>query len=111
MFIVNCDNKGCMKPQAARLEVSSDEVLCAECGNVIKNITSFTKRQLKSLGQTTKRAKTTQTYSVKCSSCEASGVPKIEKDKITCAACKKELTNLSDHFKILLKTVLNNESK
>lgn len=109
--ILNCDNKGCMKPQAAKLELLSNTVLCAECGGTIKNVTHFTKNTLKTLGQTTKREKTNDAYSVKCGKCEAEGVPSIEKDKLMCKVCKQELTNISAPFKIMLQGVLGNANK
>jgi len=109
--IINCDNKGCMKPQAAKLEILSNTVLCAECGNVIKDVTFFTKNTLKTLGQTTKREKTSEAYSVKCLKCEAEGVPYLEKDKLMCKICKQELTNISASFKIMLQSMLVNANK
>jgi len=110
MFIINCDNKGCMKPQAAQLNVLSDEVICIECGKSITNISSFAKRQLKSMGQTTKNKKSTETYSVKCQACEAIGMPVFKNNQFICKSCQKEITNLSDPFKILLMKVIRNEN-
>lgn len=110
-FIIQCDNRGCLQSQAALLDVESNEVTCAECGNVIKNVTHFAKIQLKSLGQTTKRVKSQQTYSVKCNNCSASGTPVLADNILKCKSCNKELTNLSSTFVTLLKNVLGNEQK
>ncbi len=109
--ILNCDNKGCLKSQAAKLDLLSNAVICVECGGTITNITSFTKNTLKTLGQTTKREKSQDTYSVKCGKCEAEGTPLIEQNKLICKTCKQELTNISAPFKIMLQAVLGNAIK
>ena len=110
-FIIQCDNRGCLQTQAALLDVESNNVICAECGNTITNVTHFAKIQLKSLGQTTKRVKSQQTYSVKCNHCSASGVPTLAEDKLICKSCNKEITGLSSTFVTLLKSVLGNEQQ
>lgn len=109
--IINCDNKGCMKPQAARLNLLDNTVLCDECGGKITNITSFTKNTLKTLGQTTKRVETNDTYAISCAKCEVKGTPVLDKGKFFCKACKKEHTNISEPFKLMLQSVLGNANK
>lgn len=109
--IINCDNKGCMKPQAARLNLLNDTVLCDECGGTITNITHFTKNTLKTLGQTTRHVENNETYAVTCDKCEVKGTPVLNKEKLTCKACKKELTNISGPFKLMLQSVLGNANK
>lgn len=110
-FIINCDNKGCWQAQAALLDVKTNEVLCKECGKPIQNVTHFAKVQLKSLGQTTKTAKTQQTYSVKCNHCSVTAAPVLSEGKVNCKSCSKELTGLSNTFMNLLKDVLRNEQQ
>ena len=109
--IVNCDNRGCMKPQAAKLNLLNDTVLCDECGGVITNITYFTKNTLKTLGQTTKHAENNDTYAVSCDKCEKKGTPLLDKTKLICKSCKQELTNISAPFKLMLQSVLGNANK
>jgi ribosomal protein L34E len=99
-FLVYCDNKGCFKQQEPTLDIASNEVHCAECGGVIKSITSFAKAQMKSLGQIKKATK--KAYSIKCDSCSKQEVPVLDGDSLTCAACKKPLNNVSKEFKPLI---------
>lgn len=106
-FQIQCDNKKCFKLQAAKLDITTNAVICDECGGNITNVTEFAKRQLKALGQTTKHIQQKDSYSIKCASCEISGMPLLEKDKFICKGCKNELTNISDTFKVLLRGVLN----
>jgi hypothetical protein len=110
-FIIQCDNRGCSKSQAACLDTESNQVICMECGKSITNVSSFAKAQLKSLGQTTKKAKTQQTYSVKCNHCSVINTPTFVQGKLCCKTCKKELTGLGAPFVTLLKDVLRNESE
>ncbi len=109
--ILNCDNKGCLKSQAAKLELVSNTVICEECGGIITNITNFTKNTLKTLGQTTQKRKTNDTFSVKCNKCEAEGAPILEQNKLMCKTCKQEITNISATFKAMLQIVLGNGNK
>src|ERR1019366_9677348 len=99
-FVVYCDNKGCFKQQEPALDVLTNEVICAECGGAIKNITQFAKAQMKSIGQTKKATK--QSYSVKCDSCQKQGAPTLDNDKLLCASCKKPMENISKEFRPLI---------
>ncbi len=110
-FLIQCDNKGCMKLQNSQLDLSTNEVICMECGNSIKNITVFTKNQLKSMGQTTKKKKSQQSYAVKCEHCNITDLPILDEGVLFCKQCNKELQNISGAFKNLLHNVLNNVSK
>lgn len=110
-FLINCDNRKCLKIQAALLDTINNIVICAECNNEIKNVTYFAKAQLKSLGQTCKNIKTKQSYAVKCSHCEMENMPIIKDDQFLCTNCKKELTNLSVPFKLILKDAIRNANK
>lgn len=110
-FMINCDNKGCMKSQEARLDIKNNSVLCAECGKEIKNITSFAKTQLKSMGQTIKNTQEKQMFAISCPSCELKAKPVLTGESFTCPGCKKELTNISEPFKLILKANMKNEPK
>lgn len=107
-FLIQCNNKNCFSMQAAKLDVASNEVICADCGNPIQNVTIFAKTQLKSLGQTTKRDKAKQSFAVNCNHCKQDVVPKLENDIFICDNCKKELNQLTEHFKMLLKSMKSN---
>jgi len=109
--IINCDNKGCMKPQAARLNLLDNSVLCDECGGAITNVTHFTKNTLKTLGQTTKRVEHNDTYAVKCDKCDVKGTPVFMQDKLMCKSCKKEISNISEPFRLMLQGALGNANK
>lgn len=110
-FLIQCDNKKCLQLQAAKLDKTSNEVICQECGESITNITYFAKQQLKSLGQTIDKTKSKETFAVKCSSCSAEGKPIILNDKFCCNNCKEELDNLSHSFKYLLKLHFKNDKE
>jgi ribosomal protein L34E len=103
-FVTYCNNKGCNKEQAPLLDVSTNEVLCSECDRPITTISSFAKNNLKSLGQTTDKAKVRQSFGVKCDSCNKEGQPIIEKDCLRCTYCSKPLTNISKTFENMLRT-------
>jgi len=105
-IMINCDNKKCMKNTAANLNTTSDEVICEECNQSIKNVTIFTKRQLKQFGQTIKHKKVIEPYSIKCEHCEAEATPSMKNDKFYCSTCKKELMKISQIFRNTLKEAL-----
>ena len=111
-FLIQWSNKGCYQLQAARLNTTTDEVICQNCGKSISNVTSFAKTQLKHLKQTTKTAKVQETYSIKCEHCSEADVPSLaEGDKLVCKRCNKELTQISYPFKMMLIPILNQKQK
>lgn len=105
MFRTWCDNKGCMKEQTPALDVTTDEVVCAECNRPIRNITTFAKRQMKSMGQVTTKIKTRTPYAVKCAKCKTENTPLIEDDELTCARCHVVL-NVNKHFELMFKNAM-----
>lgn len=108
-FTIQCDNKGCCKQQEALLDTSTNEVICAMCDRPIKNVTEFTKRQMKQIGQILKEAKKQQPFSVKCNNCNKDGQPKLSQDdKAFCAFCQKEIS-LSKPFLMVLKKAIGNK--
>lgn len=90
-FMICCDNKGCGKSMEPLLNLETNNVECAECGKVINSVTSFTKTQMKSLGQIKKDDKKQQAFSVQCKSCKKSSVPLIDGENILCMLCKNKL--------------------
>lgn len=101
-FLLFCNNKGCFKQQEPKLDVSTNEVHCAECNGIITNITDFTKKQMKALGQIAKAVKTQEAFSIKCNSCNFAGVPTIKQNKAFCSNCNKEM-KVSPVFMNLIK--------
>lgn len=108
-FSIACTNKGCYKINQAYIDPKTDKVYCSECDKEIVNITYFTKAQLKSNKQFKKEEK--ESFTIKCNNCQVTKRPIIVKDKITCASCNKEITSITEQFKIMLKQFLNNASK
>ena len=104
-FFIQCDNKGCFKNSEALIDSLSNDVFCSECGGTIKNVTHFAKVQLKSLGQTTKKQKTSKAFSVTCKFCNKTETPKIKDSKVFCTFCDKELNYLSPPF---IQAIKNN---
>lgn len=105
---IYCDNKGCFKQNEALLNVDNDEVLCAECGKSITNVTVFMKTQLRASGQIKRFNKKQQTFSVKCPFCEKESCPKLaEKQGLVCSQCGESLEDkLSKPYVLMIKDVL-----
>ena len=68
-MLLDCTKKGCMQKTEAKLDVEKNEVICAECGSVIENITPFTKKALKSAGQIL-RSVNKKPFQVMCPNCK-----------------------------------------
>jgi Zn finger protein HypA/HybF involved in hydrogenase expression len=100
-FNTNCTNKGCGEYQEPYLDLNDNKVYCSKCDGEILNISQFTKNKMKSFNQIKKDKK--EAFSIKCSVCSRTAQPNIVDEKIICGVCKKELTNITEHFKILLK--------
>ena len=105
-FSINCDNKGCGKLTEPVIDVGTNQVICVDCGKEIKNVTSFAKTQMKSLGQTRKAVKKQQSWAIKCESCKLDGQPVLKDDKFYCSGCKSEIKTISGPFKQILKQQL-----
>lgn len=109
MFLIQCDNKGCGKSSQAVIDTTDNEVYCAECDKSIKNVTIFSKNQLKNLRQIRRPKK--EAFSVKCASCSTEATPKLISDKLLCAKCGVELINIPKPFQILIKQSLIGKAK
>lgn len=109
-FLIQCNNQGCFQLQSSQLDVSTNQVICMNCGNEIKNITDFAKQQLKRSGQITGKNKSQKSHAIKCTHCQLIDLPKIENDSFLCVGCNKEL-DISIPFKKLLKEYFKNEKK
>jgi Zn finger protein HypA/HybF involved in hydrogenase expression len=103
-FMLTCTNKGCGKTNAPVLDIKDNEVYCSECGNIIKNISHFTKTQMKSLKQINKPAKAS--YSVRCDKCKQDLRPKIENNILVCGNCSNPNLNVSKPFELLIRNAI-----
>lgn len=101
VFLINCDNNGCNKTTEAKLDTSSNQVICLECGKEIKSVSQFAKSQMKSLGQVLKASNKQKAFAMKCDKCGDTDVPVRQENKIVCAKCKADL-KISAHFEKLL---------
>ena len=111
MFMLRCDNKGCCQESQALLDVKTDEVLCSECGKSIKNVTSFTKIQMKSIGQIKRTVAAKKSFSIKCNKCLKDDQPILgANDILLCPNCKEELTSVSPIYKGLVVEYLKKPS-
>ena len=111
-FLIYCDNKGCGKDQEPVLDPTTGDVYCTECGKVIKSVTEFAKRQMKSMGQVKRDSKKQQAFSVKCQTCKKENPPKIDdKNKIVCSFCDSELTDLPKPFQQVIRNFIRSQRK
>lgn len=104
MFLIYCNNKSCGRDQEALLDTETNEVECAECGRAIAGITSFTKIQMKTIGQIKRAGSSKQAFATKCPTCRKESAPKVMGSKVGCGLCSAELTHLSPAFVQMLKT-------
>lgn len=94
----------CSKYQPPFLDPKKDKVYCSACNEEIV-VNHFIKIQLKTLKQYREANKTS--FAVKCNKCSKEDRPKLINDKIICGACGKEIDNLTDFFKQMLKKQLS----
>jgi len=96
-MLIACNNRGCLNQSSALLDKDTGEVVCQECGEVIKGISDFMKRTLKDAGQVI-RTNVKRAYMVGCSSCKANREPVYNEDnKIVCKVCHNPI-NLTPQF-------------
>lgn len=107
MFETNCDNKGCGKYQPPVLDISTNQVLCTECGQEIQSISPFAKTTLKSMGQVKRDPTPSEAFSVKCTGCLKTSKPNLVKNTLICPYCGKQHQNLSPFFINAIKASLS----
>jgi uncharacterized Zn finger protein (UPF0148 family) len=86
------------------IDPKTDKVYCSICDEELPNISHFVKSQLKALKQY--RQKSTTPFSVKCEHCQKEAQPVILKGQIVCPFCQNTHDQLSEPFKLMLKTIL-----
>ena len=104
-----CNNKGCYKEQEPLLDIENNLVHCTECGLEIKDVSKFVKVQMQTIGQV-KREIVNQTFAVKCTECNKSATPKLEKGELVCKFCAHKL-ELSGPYAYAIKQYLTNKLK
>lgn len=103
-MLIYCNQKGCGKDQEPKLDITTNEVICSECGKSITNVTEFAKKTMKTLGQIKRHEKKQQAFSVKCNTCNKENPPKInEKKLIVCSLCDQELTHIPKPFQQVIR--------
>lgn len=108
-FSIQCVNKGCGKIQEPYLDKETNKVHCSECDQEMKNVSTFTINQMKSMKQY--KQKKVISFGVKCDKCNKEARPKLVKKEVVCGGCGKELENLSEPFKLMLKESLKTVDK
>ena len=88
MALISCTNKGCMKSSEAKLDVSTNQVICDECGGIIAGMTDQFKGMLKQNGQIV-RSKTKQAFQTYCKNCKGNIDYSVDGDgRALCKVCK-----------------------
>jgi len=108
-MLISCTTKGCLKTSEAKLDRSSDEVICEECGNPILGITPFMKKSLQSVGQVL-RSKTKEAFQALCKNCNTNRPLYLKGKKAYCKMCNTQAM-VSDAFMNGLKAYLDSQGK
>lgn len=99
----------CGKMQAPTMNPKNEEVHCSLCNEKIPTVNHFIKAQLKALKQYAEPKRTP--FAVKCPKCNREEKPKDNGADIVCGSCEEPLTQLTDTFKRMLRTVLGKVDK
>lgn len=105
-ILISCNNKGCFASDYHKLDAETNEVVCANCGGNISNISSYMKKNLASAGQVFKRARTSG--ELKCRSCDFTAAPILIEHaggllEVACVKCRVPDTHLTKYFLEALK--------
>ncbi len=107
-MLLKCNNKDCRRLAEVKLDPETNEVICCDCGEVIKDVTEFVKVTLRSNKQFVKRAKGNSNFNVECSSCKKKVCP-IPKDKsFICPECFAQI-KLSKAFENVLRSSIKSK--
>lgn len=98
-FLIYCNNKGCGKSQEPLLDKISNDVYCTECGEVIDNVTVFTKNAMRGMGQIKRDdGKAKLAFAIKCDTCGHKEQPKLANNQLACKKCDHLYENLSPPY-------------
>ena len=90
-MLINCTTKGCLQSTEAKLDRDENEVICESCGNVIVNVTSFTKKALSSVGQVL-RNKARRPFQQQCPTCRVGRALYVKDERAYCKVCSRQIT-------------------
>ena len=108
-MLIDCTTKGCLQKTEAKLDVERNEVICEDCGNVIVNVTEYTKRTLKSVGQIL-RSKAKEAFLALCKNCNANKPLYVDGERAFCRACDTQV-HITPSFLRGLKQHLEKKEK
>lgn len=87
-MLITCNNKGCLQQSDAKLDQKTNEVLCANCGKSISNVTEIMKKTLKGAGQVIRHTEK-KAFMMDCVKCGAKReVIFDENENTSCKICK-----------------------
>jgi hypothetical protein len=93
----------CRKERLLYIDKKTEVVFCSECETEFP-ASYYLKTQLKTLQQY--KPKVQVPFQIKCNSCNKEGTPVLDKDKLICFNCRKQLQHLTEHFKLAVKNFL-----
>jgi len=109
-MLINCTSRKCGKNSEAKLNRTTGEILCAECGEPIQNVTEAMKRTLNSMGQVI-RGENKQAFQVFCPTCKKNVFFLVEDGKCYCPACKEYLKVSPSFVKAYEDNLKNNKDE
>jgi len=89
-MLINCTQKGCLQQTEAKLDRTTNEVTCEACGNVIENITKYTKKALSDIGQVS-RSRSSQPFQALCQQCNKNQPLYTEEERAFCKVCNTQV--------------------
>lgn len=90
-MLIDCTTRGCMHKTEAKLNTQTNEVICEDCGNPIENITVYTKKALKDVGQIL-RNNTKQPFQTLCKTCNVMRTLYVDgEDRAFCKTCHTQV--------------------
>ena len=89
-MLLTCTTKGCLNLTEAKLDLTDNKVYCDDCGNEIANVTEYTKKALKSIGQVI-RHKHKEAFQTFCKNCNTSRSLYVKDDKAYCKSCDYQI--------------------
>lgn len=109
-MLIDCTTKGCLQKTEAKLDVAANEIICDACGNKIENVTKYTKKALKDMGQII-RNNTKQPFQAFCKHCNGNMQLYVDaEDRAFCKNCNSQV-HITAAFLRGLKEHLENKDK
>jgi hypothetical protein len=89
-MLIDCTTKGCLQKTEAKLDPETNMVMCDACGNVIENVTPYTKKALKDVGQIL-RHKAKAPFQSLCQQCNGNQPLYTDGERAFCRACNSQV--------------------